>query len=97
MIESRSENTIITTLSALFSYGLNNRYSYNSIEEYIANSFFVNELENCRFISPEIGTLCKEVYHLENEVASIDVDIAWKINHQHAFILFVLPKFLFPH
>lgn len=74
MIESKSEKSIIATLSALFSYGLNNRYSYNSVEEYIANSSFINELENCRFISPEIGTLCKEVYHLGNEVVSIDVD-----------------------
>ena len=93
MIESRSENTIIATLSALFSYGLNNRYSYNSIEEYIANSFFVNELENCRFISPEIGRLCKEVYHLENEVASIDVDIASRFYAEvYTYLFFKLQK-----
>ena len=75
MIENKSEKVIIDTLAALLSYGISNRYSYTSIEEYIASSSFVNELENCRFISFEIETLCKEVYHLENNVAFIDVDI----------------------
>ena len=75
MIENRSERAIINKLAALFSYGINNRYSYTSIEEYIVSSSFINELENCRFASLEIEILCREVYHLENEVFPINVDI----------------------
>lgn len=45
MIKVFYQNDIIDRLAAIFTYGLNNGYSYETIEERIISSPFVNNLE----------------------------------------------------
>ena len=49
MIKTFYQEDIINRLAALITYGLNNQYSYKSIEEHIVSSLFINDLENGQF------------------------------------------------
>lgn len=49
MIRTFYQNEIINRLAAIITYGLNEGYSFTSIEEHITSSSFINELENNKY------------------------------------------------
>lgn len=76
MIKSFTIENIIKTLGALFTYGLNNKYSYKAIEEYVTSSSFINELENNNFNNDlSINNLIEDTYKVK---LNKDYDISFK-------------------
>lgn len=65
MIKTFYQEDIITRLAAIITYGLNEGYSYKSIEEHIVSSSFINELENNEYnIESKIERIVKETYNV---------------------------------
>lgn len=49
MIQAYYKEDIINRLAVLITYGLNNKYTFTSIEEYILSSKIINDLENNQY------------------------------------------------
>lgn len=65
MIKTFYQEDIITRLAAIITYGLNEGYSYKSIEEHIASSSFINELENNEYnIESKIERIVEKTYNV---------------------------------
>lgn len=77
MIKTFYQEDIINTLAAIFTYGLNQGYSYKSIEERFTVSSFVIALENNKY---DIETKIQNVVGLTYGVRLFDkeVDISFK-------------------
>ena len=65
MIKAFYQNDIITRLAAIITFGLNEGYSYKSIEEHFVSSPFVYDLEN-------------NEYYIESKIEDV-VEITYKI------------------
>ena len=66
MIKVYYEKDIIDKLAALISYGIDNGYSYKSIEEHIVSSSFINELEHNQYnINLSIERVVEETYKIK--------------------------------
>lgn len=66
MIKSFYQEDIIIRLAALITYGLNEGYSYKSIEEHITSSIFINALEN-------------NEYNIESKITKV-VELAFDVS-----------------
>lgn len=65
MIKTFYQEDIITRLAAIITYGLNEGYSYKSIEEHIVSSSFINGLENNEYnIESKIERIVEETYNV---------------------------------
>ena len=74
MIKTFYQDDIINRLAALFTYGLNNDYSYKSIEEHIVSSSFVNCLENNDYeIESKIETIVETAFNISLNGSQADI------------------------
>ena len=69
MIKVFYQHDIIDRLAAIFTYGLNNGYSYETIEERIISSPFVNNLE-------------KNEYDIESKIDKVGIE-KWRLEFQN--------------
>ena len=89
MVKAFYQEDIIERLAALFTFGLEEGYSYTSIEEKVSSSSFVEELENNRYdIESKIERIVEKAYQLSLDGASADISFTGLFLAESYFRLF---------
>ena len=90
MIKTFYQEDIINRLAAMITYGLNERYSYKTIEERITSSSFVNALENNEYdIESQIEAIVESTYSVSLNGKQADISFKGLFLAESYFKLFL--------
>ena len=90
MIKTFYQEDIIKRLASVFTYGLNQKYSYKTIEERIVSSPFVNALENNEYdIESKIEKVVETTYNISLENKEADISFKGLFIAESYFKLFI--------
>lgn len=90
MIKTFYQEDIINRLAAIITYGINEGYSYKSIEEHITSSSFVNDLENNKYnIESRIEGVVESTFGISLEKNQADISFKGLFIAESYFKLFL--------